>query len=263
MLSLVPALRHISKTSLLEVRGNNTEITTTFINRNRQSMSKRPATTTLERSTSSPPAPAFCTRLTPDEAARQSAELTRLELSKLMASTTTSKTSTATSEALKQHSRSTLSSSAELGAALLPSTAARPTPPPSHDGEVGMHSMLLQYAEKYSVACEQLCALSAQMRDTHETILKMKDEQHELQASKEHFQGMAEECEEENRSLAQQLKDTEEGAQLASEVARDQLARRTTMVPVVLLLIVYTFFLLEMERMYSVNTYYTEYREML
>ena len=222
-------------------------------------MSKSPSTSSSD---TAPPAPAFCTRTTPENARRASDELTRRELSKLNEPQPTSwKMGSVTTQTAR-------APAGALGAVLLP-----PSGGDAARTEASLHSMLLQYAEKYSACCDQLCTLSALSRDTHSTILKMKDTQHETQSMKEHYQGVAEQYEEENGALVAKLKTVEVQAHEAHEVhlaheahlahlARDSYGSNLS-IPIFLLFVVYTLFLLEMERLYNLNSYYTEYRGIL
>lgn len=182
----------------------------------------------------SPQAPAFCARMTQSQARLASAALTQRELQKLRIVDTAKPASGVQVVRRFQNGSDSISNDV-----------------------ASLHDMLLKYAEKYSKCCDQLCRMSAQMQETHSDMLKLKDAQHEIQTEKEHHQGMVEQYEEDVKML--QVSTQRMQTQLAQHRKREA-HQSSCSVAHVLLFLVWTLFMLEMERLYQFNTVYSIYR---
>ena len=188
-----------------------------------------------------PAAPAFCKRLTPEEARRVSEESTRRELEKL------SGAGVAGAGAGGVH---------QTWGRVVGRSTATALPASGGSQTADMHDMLMKYAEKYGNCCDQLCRIAGELRDSQAQLLSMKDELHERQSQKEHFQGMAEQYEEDDRQLRADME------HVRGELCR-QRSKSSISIPVLLLLCVYTLFIFEMQRLYSVVDTYADYRNFL
>ena len=176
-----------------------------------------------------PSAPAYCTRLTSAEARRVSDETTRRELEKLRGPAVT--------EAHNKMTFGTLSAAVDNASTSVSD----------------MHGMLMTYAEKYGHCCDQLCRIAGELRESQMQLLTMKDSAYELQSQKEHYQGMAEQYEEDVQKLNGDI------AFVRNELCR-QRTKSSISIPIMMLFCIYTLFMFEMQRLYGVVDRYAVYR---
>ena len=170
----------------------------------------------------------FCKRVSTEEAKRVSEEVTKRELNKLSGIGNNKGTPALAPQQV-----------------LYPAAARNTTFDP--------HYMLLQYAEKYRISCDQLCRINQQFSEVQNKLSEMKDKLYDVQSQKEHFEEMTEQYEADATQTEEQL------ATVNKELTRCK-SRSGISIPLVIFMLLYTVFLFEMEVSHGCSSTYAQYR---